>query len=447
MYIEPFMKRFVYKIYTIVAATLFTFSAANAETVNLGGTDYTIETKIDRQLAPGVQYLRLRLPDYPLNVNLLKVDMTNPSVIVETTVANESSRGTELLTAAASRLSSAGHKPVAAANANFWTVSSQTPDGGVFSGITRNASVRNGKIVTESNQYLDKWGNGVGTFRSGVVCIDKNNKVYIDSCTSAIRVTVGDYTIPVHLCNKGPKPGELCMYNSFYGSGTKFMPIRFINNEDGKKWYELAEAGKCTELLLDLKEGETWCSGRDITFVVKEVRTEAGRGTLGNHDLALVGNGNSYSKYYFKDVKPGDEVTLEYHWTFEEPDGSRVVPEVTQAIGGNAMVMVKGELTAHNSNEDYNSMIYSRTGYGCSEDHNTLYIIVIDKSTDPVYGISGGCSTLTMSEIARHYGCYNLSNFDAGGSAEMMIEGQIVNKTTETTPRKVANGLMIFTKE
>lgn len=92
-------------------------------------------------------------------------------------------------------------------------------------------------------------------------------------------------------------------------------------------------------------------------------------------------------------------------------------------------------------------MVYSRTGYGCSDDHNTLYVIVIDKSTDPDYGTSAGCSTAIMSELARHYGCYNLSNFDAGGSAEMMIEGKIVNKTTETTPRQVANGLMIFTKE
>lgn len=442
---EPFMIRFVYKIYTIVAAALVISLNAGAETVNLGGTDYTVETKIDRQLAPGVQYLRLRLPDYQLNVNLLKVDLTNPDVIVETTTANEKSRGTELLTAAASRHTSAGHKPVAAANGNFWGTKSEYPHGDVFSGIAKNASMRNGKLVTESNQYLDPWDGGTG--RTGVVGITEDNKVYADYCTSAIRATVGDYTIPVHVCNKAPKPGELCMYNSFYGSTTEFFPIRVYNKDtDNKKWYEKAEPGNCTELLLDLKEGETWGTARDMTFILKEVRTQAGGGTLGNHDLALVGNGNSYSKYYFKDVKPGDEVTLEYHWTFDEPDGSRIRPKFTQVIGGNAMVMVKGETTEHNSNEDYNSMVYSRTGYGCSEDHNTLFIIVIDKSTDPVYGVSKGCNTLTMAELARHYGCYNLSNFDAGGSAEMMIEGKIVNKTTESTPRAVNNGFMIFTK-
>lgn len=116
----------------------------------------------------------------------------------------------------------------------------------------------------------------------------------------------------------------------------------------------------------------------------------------------------------------------------------------SQAIGGNAVVMRKGELTEHNYNEDYNSMVYSRTAYGCSEDGKTLYMIVIDKSTDPVYGKSAGCPTSVMCEIAKHFGCWNMSNFDAGGSAEMMIDYEIVNKTTEATPRPVANGWMVF---
>ena len=83
------------------------------------------------------------------------------------------------------------------------------------------------------------------------------------------------------------------------------------------------------------------------------------------------------------------------------------------------LVMRNGELTEHNYNEDYNSMVYSRTAYGCSEDGKTLYMIVIDKSTDPVYGKSAGCPTSVMCEIAKHFGCWNMSNFDAGGSAEM----------------------------
>lgn len=413
-------------------------TAAAAETVSLGGTDYEMQKVIDREIAPGVQYMRLRFDSYPLNVNMLKVDLTNPGNRVETTVAKESAKGTELLVSAAKRLTAAGRTPVAAANGNFWVVSSQAPDGKVFNGITRNASVRNGMMVTESNQYLDKWDKG--TTRTGVVAISYDGTAYVDYCTSAIRVKVNEgEAIPVHQCNKGMQPGELCMYNSFYGRDRAFMPIRM--NAD--KMYEIVDRGDAVEVLLDLKPGESWGGGRDIRFEVKEVRRNAGTGTIGNHDLALVGRGRAYSDNKFKDIKPGDEVTLEYHWTFD-PDGEKLRPQVEQAIGGNALVMRHGELTEHNDNEDYNSMVYSRTGYGCSEDRKTLFIIVIDKSTDPVYGESAGCNTSVMCEIARYFGCYNMANFDAGGSAEMMVEGAIINTTTEDTPRAVANGMMIF---
>lgn len=425
-------------ILTLGMVMLSAVSAMQAETVTLGGTDYTLNRVIDRELAPGVQYLRLRLPGYSLNANLLMVDLSNPGNRVETTVANESAKGVESLVNAAKRLKTTGKTPVAAANGNFWIVSSQTPDGKVFNSITRNASVRNGKMVTESNQYLDKWDKG--TTRTGVVALSTDGKVYVDYCTSAIRGKFGSGdAFPIHQCNKGAQLGECCMYNSFYGSTRQFMPIHMMED----RWYEVVTTDDAVEVLLDLKPGETWMGHRDIRFEVKEVRRGAGNGKLGSHDLALMGRGNKYSQDLFKDVKPGDEFTLEYHWTFD-PDGEKIVPEVEQAIGGNALVMRHGVLTEHNDNEDYNSMVYSRTGYGCSQDGKTLYILVIDKSTDPTYGVSKGCNTARMCELARHFGCWNMANFDAGGSAEMMVEGAIINKTTETTPRSVANGLMIF---
>jgi hypothetical protein len=137
-------------------------------------------------------------------------------------------------------------------------------------------------------------------------------------------------------------------------------------------------------------------------------------------------------------------VDLLYTWTYNPGADNETTPAVEQAIGGNALVMRAGELTAHNNNETYNSQVYSRTGYGCSEDGRTLYIMVIDKSTDAVYGTSAGCSTSIMCQLARYLGCYNMANFDAGGSAEMMVNNAIVNKTTEGSPRAVANGWMVY---
>ncbi|MCM1032395.1 MAG: phosphodiester glycosidase family protein [Odoribacter sp.] len=422
----------------LIASTLLIAGSATAmaETIDLGGKSYTIDRLIERQIGPGTTYMRLRLPDYPLNVNVVTVDLNDPYNRIETTVAKESSRGTESLVTAAKRQSSEGHRPLAAANANFWIVSSQ-PENGVWSGITRNVSLRNGKMITESNQHRDQWDGG--TMRTGIVSVSYDKVLNIDYCTSDIKIWSDKFgPTEVHMCNKGFWSDEIGMYNSHFGSTAKFMPI----NSNGTYYIENGLTD-VTEVWLDFDEGQEWVSGTEMTFVVKEVLTGTdGQGTLGNHDLALCGRGDNAA--ILAALAAGDKLQLRYTWTFNPGTEQEVTPLVEQAIGGNALVMRGGELLDHNYNEAYNSQIYSRTGYGCSADGKTLYIVVIDKSTDPVYGTSKGCGTDVMCLIAKHLGCYNMANFDAGGSAEMMVNNEIINKTTEGTPRAVANGWMVY---
>lgn len=407
-----------------------------AESVQLQGKSYEVEVKTDREIGPGIRHTRFRLPAYPLNINVLRVDLTNSYNRIETTVANESAKGTEGLVHAAERQSKEGHRALAGANANFWVVATQ-PEENTYTGTTRNASIRNGKMVTESNQHRDQWDGG--TMRTGVVAMSYDKTAYIDYCTSDITVTSAKTgSLTVHQCNKGVWSDELCMYNSFYGANRAFMPIYQDNN--GK--YQHDQAGDATEVILDLAEGQGWDSGRDIKLKVVEVRTNAGKGTLGQHDLALVGRGANATA--IAALAAGDEVTLKYTWTYNPGTEQEVTPLVEQAVGGNALVMRGGELTEHNTNEAYNKQVYSRTGYGCSADGKMLYIVVIDKSTDLVYGNSAGCNTSVMCEFARSLGCSNMANFDAGGSAEMMVNGRIENKTTEGSPRNVANGWLVY---
>ena len=79
-----------------------------------------------------------------------------------------------------------------------------------------------------------------------------------------------------------------------------------------------------------------------------------------------------------------------------------------------------------------------------SEDGKTLYMFVIDLSQDPVYGRSAGCTTSVMCQIMKQLGAYTVCNVDAGGSAQLMVQGKVVNRTTESTPRAVANGWMVY---
>lgn len=423
------------KLFSAIALTVCSIFPVVAEDVVLEGKTYSADVMIDREIGPGIRHTRYRLPSYPLNINLLRVDLNNPYNRIETTVANESAKGTERLVDAAKRQSTASHRPVAAANANFWVVASQ-PENKTYSGTTRNASIRNGIIVTESNQNHDQWDGG--TMRTGVMAISYDKTAYMDYCTSTINITSDKTgTLEVNQCNKGVRSDELCMYNSYYGNNRDFMPIKVVGGQ-----YDFDDANDATEVLLDLAEGQGWDSGRDITLTVAEVRTDAGHGRLDGHDLGLVGRGANKDK--IAALAPGDKVVLRYSWTYNPGSDAEVTPLVEQAVGGNALVLRNGELTAHNTNETYNSQVYSRTGYGVSQDGKTLYIIVIDKSTDPVYGLSKGCSTTVMCEFAKAMGCWNMGNFDAGGSAQMFINGRIENKTTEGSARAVANGFMVY---
>lgn len=158
-------------------------SLVNAEEIQIGEKQYKAERLIERKIGPGTTYIRLRLPDYPLNVNLVTVDLNNPYNRIETTIANESAKGTESLVTAARRQDSDAHHPLAAANANFWVVGSQK-EYPLYAGITRNASVRNGKMVTESNKNKEKWDGG--TERTGVVTVSYDKTLNIDYCTPTL---------------------------------------------------------------------------------------------------------------------------------------------------------------------------------------------------------------------------------------------------------------------
>lgn len=412
---------------------------AAAEKITINGTEYEAETKIQKEIGAGVIHKRIRINDYPLNVNLLFMDMTNPYARVETTQASETLTKTEALVNASKRLSSPGHKVLGGANANFWCVAGQAPYSGIMTGITYNGNMRNGEIITETNMYSDQWDGGWK--HTGIAAVDNENNIYVGHY--AFHATIQSESIgtqEIIQVNKICRDNEIAMYNKYYGSSKAFQPVDYSN--DGTPKFTVVE-NVSTEVLLDYEPGQNLLCATDITATVKEVRTDAGTGTLGSHDFALVAKGGT--KETLARLKPGDKVVLNYKWGTKK-NGAGVNPKIENLIGGNAMVLIGGEYTTFNDTEGYNSQIYSRTAYATDPTGKKLAIIVIDKSTDPIYGLSKGCNTKDMCDILKHYGYTEVVNMDAGGSAEMLVEGAIVNKTTEGTPRAVANGwLMIST--
>lgn len=427
------MKHFLLSLLLSVGAI-----SATADSFLIDETEYNYDVLCKKEVGPGVTYVRLRIPDFPLNINYMQVDLNNPYNQIETFQGQDMVGRTEALANVYDRMKAAGRKPLGGQNSNFWVVSTQAPYEDYCMGAPFGGSLKDGQIVTETNCHSN-WWNG-GPTRTGSVGIDTDKKLWIGEMSWKGTVKSDKWTSPSEFfqvnkyCNYG---NEMALFNSYYNKTKPFQTVETYQ-EDGQTRYRLVE-GQNTEVYLDLTEGSEWATNKDFMAVVKDVKKNASGGVLGDYDLCLTGTGEY--KALLEQLEVGDVVTLNYGWTLY--DGN-ITPNLTNLVSGNAVVMKNGELTGRNYDESYNSMVYSRSAYGMSEDGKTLFMFVIDKSVDATYGSSAGCTTSVMCQIMKQLGAWNVVNVDAGGSAQLMVQGSVVNRTTESYPRAVANGWMVY---
>jgi len=405
--------------------------------ITIGETVYDADTIMHRQVGPGIYNTIIRIPDYPLNVYLLEADLNNPYNRVETTIGYNTLGRTELLTNAYNRNRTETRRPIAACNANFWCVSgngSPTKDfelGSPFGAVVRNDSIY---LNTECN--ADAWNGGPN--RTGACAISQDKTLYFGHFTCGGTITSSKLAsaVTMNTVNRRNLPNTVVMWTPGFGRTREFETNWVGYNEQGSA---LAD-----NYYLTFKEGSRWLVNQDMTFTITKIVKDADRQTLDEYDACLTATGNM--KEALEALAVGDEITINHGWTYNEEN--KVAPFIENMVEGNAPVMHNGELTGRNQDENYNSMVYSRTGYASSADGKHLYMIVIDKSTSKLYGTSAGCPTTVMCQILKdlYPDISEIINMDAGGSAEMMVDGNIINTTTESNPRSVACGWMLETE-
>lgn len=412
--------------FTFLMFMMMLFSVYGKGIVELNGTQYDVDTLMRRQLGPGIMHTRVRLPGYPLNAYVLEVDMTNGNNRVEANQAYNRLGKTETLANVYKRHKSMGKKPLAGCNGAFWCVSANTPFSNWMLGTPFGGEVVNDTLYLNTNTSQDSWNGGPS--RTCSTIIDVNNRVHVGPHQWYGYVSSTKFAAKQELTqvNKRVGEGHLSLFNQAYGRD------RVIYSVDD-----------CHYVYLKLKAGERWQIAKDVKFEVADVKLSANSQMLGNYDACLVGDG-AYKDELAK-LAVGDEVSINNYWVaLKETDKTPI--QVANMTEGNAWVMLHGELTKRNTDETYNSQTYSRCAYGNNADGTKLYMIVIDMSNHPQYGRSAGCSTTVMCNLLKFLcpDVWNVSNNDAGGSAQMMVDGSVINKTTESTPRAVANGLMLF---
>lgn len=387
----------------------------------LGGTTYEVDTISRREVGPGIVNTIFRIPDYPLNVYMLEMDLNNPYNKIETSQPHDLLGKQETLADAYTRHTQEGKYPIAGANANFWVVTGHGPAWAFMLGTQLAGSVINGKILTETNEYQNQFSGG-GSYTC-VTSIDTDKKLWVDHTRwyGEAKCPKWDKPLEIIQFNKICNPGELTVWTPYFGKENKFRTPDDAHN-----------------IYLTLDEGESWGVNKDMTGTVKEIKLNEKECTLGDYDLCLTGSG-SY-RPYLESLAIGDKITINHSWKMLTYG---VKPYIENLVEGNAKVISDGVITDQNDTDGYCSQIYSRCAYGASKDGKKLFIIVIDMSVGE-YGHSKGCNTRVMSEILLHAGCYNAANMDAGGSAQMMVNGSVINKTTEGVPRAVSAKWILY---
>ena len=391
---------------------------------------YSIDTLESYQVGPGIVYTRFDITTNKANdirhCYIYEVDLTNPYNTVEeshsTTMGN-----TERMVDAHKRLDAPEHRSIGSVNCNFWIVATQ--DEGQYNGLTGvpcTGQVRNGKIGTN----ITNWNIGHGDPDPvlgrkqdiGYLMIDANKKAHIDQFSWDAHLAIGGQSMPISEVNRNrsnPSDNEVVMFNS--DMGTKST----LTKEDINK--RLGTDLPMVELVVKLEQD--WAMNQHLFGVVESINYTGGTKI---EDGYAVFRGRGTGKTFLESAKVGDRVQF-IIGMYESLSGER--PNIMQLSAGNCYVLREGRLTNRNWNEDYNNKNYPRTGFGVSKDHNTLWMMVMEKP---------GMYTHEMASILRHFGAWEATGADGGGSAQFNLGGEILNPTTEGQPRAVGNSIFLF---
>lgn len=403
----------------------------------IDGNTYGADTLVRRQVGLGMVNTIVRLPEYPLNVYVMEVDLNDPNNRIETTIGYNTVGRTEALTNAYTRNRTATKRPVAGCNANFWVVTGNGAPWSSFQlGTPLGGVVRNDTSLVNDNTTWDWWNGGPERSAAAAITHDKTLVLGRMKWSGTISSDKLQQPLPYHNINRRAVAGDICLWNAAYTRTREF--------EDDWTGFNTRGDNHTDNYYLTFAPGSGWCNNAPMTFTIASIILDADRQTLGEYDACLTITGDE-AKEAMSALAVGDVITLTSEWLTIEDDMPHTAPDIENLVWGNAPIMHRGQLLQRNYDETYNSQVYSRTCYGSSADGKHLYLLVIDKSTSPLYGTSAGCPTAVACQILQQM-CPDVTeivNMDAGGSAEMMVHGKIINTTTEGVPRPVACGWLV----
>lgn len=380
---------------TITVLLCVSFSTAKADTNSIIYDTTTKET-----ITSGVIHEKIsRFTDAGwLNINILRVDLDNKNVRVNTLSNNET---IQKLANVKTLVESNG--AVAAINGSFFNWMTQSGYGYADGPV-----VQSGKIISSDREY-NRYNDSMGTF----------------SISNLNEAMFNFWKTDMELVAPNGAAATIFKYNK--PNHDNFSTIAIYD----RKWIQNSPgASPENPSLIEMVVNEN---------TVVEIRRGLPSVEIPENGYVVVANGDN-ANFIANNFKIRDLVTLSISTT---PDWSKT----KMAVTGSAILVKDGSIPSKFSyvSSDTNGRT-PRTAVGSSRSGKELILVTVDGRQNSSLG-------MTLTELANlmiNLGAYNALNLDGGGSTTMAARApgtnniNIVNNPSDGSPRRVSTAIGVF---
>lgn len=344
------------------------------------------------EIGRGLLYKNDWIRTVPWSVHVLRIDRSRPDFDLVTTLSQNQILGLGPLSEQIRTIPSERGRPLAAINGDFY-VWEREP----YAGDPRGLQLLQGELVSAPDGTICFW-------------IDPQGNPHMSNVVSQLRVTwPSGETTPLGL-NEDRRPNAAVLYTPRLGTSTRTY---------GGREFVLERAG--SGAWLPLRAGQVYAAQ------VREARD--GGNTRLTSDIMVLSLGPSLAARSPR-LAAGSLLKIS---TATAPDLSNV----QTALGGGPQLVHEGK---EQSSYDHRShQRHPRAAFGWNAKH---YFFVTVDGRQP--GLSMGMTLPELAAYLAKLGCDEAMNLDGGGSAELWVEGKVVNNPCYGYERSTANALVLL---
>ena len=347
------------------------------------------------EIKPGLAHANIRIRSEPWSVHVVRIDWPRKDFRLTTTLGGGAALGLNPVTAQLATLPADIGRPIAAMNGDFYRTENESG-----AGDPRGLQILRGELVSSPVP------------RTACFWIDADGRPQATNVVSQLKVTWPNGGVTPFGLNEERRENGAVLYTPAFGPRTQTPGGR--------------------ELVLERDENSAWLplrAGQTYSARVRSVRE--GGNSRTTRDTMILSLGSALAARA-EPVNAGAVLKIS---TATLPS----LAGVEVAIGGGPVLLRDGKPQPMNVSKAMDA--HPRAAVGWNE--KALFFVVVDGRQRSSIG-------MTLPELAGfliELGCVHAMNLDGGGSAEVLVNGKIVNSPCYGHERDTANALVLLQRE